>query len=287
MKKLFTVMFAAAGLLSGVFADDFIPPLFSDGKPIAGFNAAADGAINLNANCGQWGGALIPFVSGSGSYTVTMEILSPGGDHAGAILYFVMADRKHQAVSQVLKGGDKPKTITIKFVAQQGVKGLMLKKVDRKQQPSVAIRNVRINYISDQVEAAKDVTAGKKILFPFAERKSARPDTVAVNGKTGTALAATHGQYAWNTIFLPQEFPAGKYLLEMEAITADPNAALIGVYLGGKDSHKLIRNGYLKAGKDAVRTVKFTFTADKPFYFAIRDNTSGELLFVGRYETAK
>ncbi len=29
------------------------------------------------------------------------------------------------------------------------------------------------------------------------------------------------------------------------------------------------------------------FTADKPFYFAIRDNTSGELLFVGRYETVK
>ncbi len=29
------------------------------------------------------------------------------------------------------------------------------------------------------------------------------------------------------------------------------------------------------------------FTADKPFYFAIRDNTSGELLFLGRYESAK
>lgn len=29
------------------------------------------------------------------------------------------------------------------------------------------------------------------------------------------------------------------------------------------------------------------FVADKPFYFAIRDNTSGELLFVGRYETAE
>lgn len=29
------------------------------------------------------------------------------------------------------------------------------------------------------------------------------------------------------------------------------------------------------------------FTADKPFSFAIRDNTSGELLFVGRYENAK
>ena len=29
------------------------------------------------------------------------------------------------------------------------------------------------------------------------------------------------------------------------------------------------------------------FTADRPFYFAIRDNTSGELLFVGRYETVK
>jgi len=29
------------------------------------------------------------------------------------------------------------------------------------------------------------------------------------------------------------------------------------------------------------------FTADQPFYFAIRDNTSGELLFVGRYETGK
>ena len=27
------------------------------------------------------------------------------------------------------------------------------------------------------------------------------------------------------------------------------------------------------------------FTADKPFYFAIRDNTSGELLFVGRFES--
>lgn len=28
------------------------------------------------------------------------------------------------------------------------------------------------------------------------------------------------------------------------------------------------------------------FTADKPFYFAIRDNADGELLFVGRYENA-
>ena len=28
------------------------------------------------------------------------------------------------------------------------------------------------------------------------------------------------------------------------------------------------------------------FTADEPFYFAIRDNTAGELLFVGRYEKA-
>ncbi|MBQ6893140.1 MAG: serpin family protein [Clostridia bacterium] len=29
------------------------------------------------------------------------------------------------------------------------------------------------------------------------------------------------------------------------------------------------------------------FIADRPFYFAIRDNTSGELLFVGRYETSE
>lgn len=29
------------------------------------------------------------------------------------------------------------------------------------------------------------------------------------------------------------------------------------------------------------------FTADRPFYFAVRDNTSGELLFVGRYETVE
>lgn len=29
------------------------------------------------------------------------------------------------------------------------------------------------------------------------------------------------------------------------------------------------------------------FTANKPFYFAVRDNTSGELLFVGRYETVE
>ncbi len=29
------------------------------------------------------------------------------------------------------------------------------------------------------------------------------------------------------------------------------------------------------------------FTADRPFYFAIKDNTNGELLFIGRYESAK
>ena len=59
---------------------------------------------------------------------------------------------------------------------------------------------------------------------------------------------------------------------------------------------KLDENGTEAAAVTAI-LVKLTsamkptepieFTADKPFYFAIRDNTSGETLFVGRYETAK
>jgi len=59
---------------------------------------------------------------------------------------------------------------------------------------------------------------------------------------------------------------------------------------------KLDENGTEAAAVTAI-LVKMTsamkpaepieFTADKPFYFAIRDNTSGEILFVGRYETAK
>ena len=132
MKKYCFVLFAVFSMFAGVVAEEWVPALFRDGKPLHGFSAAEDGGICLAPKLSQWAGVSVPINRGGGHYVFTLEILPAKGEQAGAAFYLVLADGKHRMVFNTVKGGEKARRITIKYEGNVGVKGLMLKKNNKK-----------------------------------------------------------------------------------------------------------------------------------------------------------
>ena len=80
-----------------------------------------------------------------------------------------------------------------------GVKGLMLKKNNKKQAPSAAFRDLRVKFIADEVTAVEP-QAGEKFTYPMGERRTvtaSRPFQWKSRALPGTRvrgqLAATCG----------------------------------------------------------------------------------------------
>jgi hypothetical protein len=281
MKKFMITVVAVLSMSAGVWAEDIVLPLFQNGKPLAGFSAAADGGICLNASYKQWGGATVPLTRGAGKYTVTMEILAAEGEQAAAVFYFIMADGKHKQVSPALKGGKTARKHKIVFNAPTGVKGFMLKKSDKTAAPTLAFKDLRINYVSSELPAA-DAVKGKVFAYPLSERRSKIACTVDFEGKKGTAIPAANGQYSWNTIQLGKEFPAGKYQLKLDVIASVDNPAAAAFYLaGGKTAGQKWLKGF-GAKKAGVQSVTFVFTAQKSFTeLILKKMSKGQVESVG------
>ena len=265
MKKYCFVLFAVFSMFAGVVAEEWVPALFRDGNPLHGFSAAEDGGICLAPKLSQWAGVSVPINRGGGHYVFTLEILPAKGEQAGAAFYLVLADGKHRMVSNTVKGGEKARRITIKYEGNVGVKGLMLKKNNKKQAPSAAFRDLRVKFIADEVTAVEP-QAGEKFTYPMGERRTVTACEVTSGDKKGTAVDAKQGQYAWNTILLGKEFPAGKYQLEFEVIVPKDKSATVGLYLaGGKTKVQKSIGQSISGAAAGVRTQKITFTAAQSF----------------------
>ena len=261
MRNFLSMLFLAA--VFSCAAEEFSIPLFYNGKPLPGFQAVGENAIALNAQFGQWGASQIPLKRGAGEYILKVEIVSPGGESSSGGFYLLYADGKQKQLSYGHRGKETPQTLTFKFQTEKPLKALLLKKMEKKNAPSVAVRSVKVDFRPAENHTPEVHTVGKVYDFQMDKLTASVKCRVSADGKKGAAVPGNFSRFGWNTVNLGKLFPAGSYELAAEFVLPAPNAARVALYTGGARQQQLSQP--FSADRAGVKKMTYRFTTQQPF----------------------
>ena len=260
-KSLFVLLLAAAFFCSAV---EFSVSLFYNGKPLPGFQAVRDNAIALNAQFGQWGASQIPLNRGAGEYVVKVEIVAPGAESSSGGFYLLYADGSQKQLSYGHRGGKTPQTLTFKFRSEKPVKALLLKKMEKKNAPSVAVRSVKVQYKAAEKQQEETFKLGNVYEFQIDKLTTSLKCRAAADGKKGAAIPGNYPRYSMNVVRLGKNFPAGSYELVVDFICPAREAAKIAIYAGGAKQQQQLTQPF-SAYRPGIQKKTCRFTALAPF----------------------
>ncbi len=266
MRFLTLFLSIAVSLLS---AAEFRPELWHGERPLAGF-LAMEGApspmLYLNSNYNQYGAGTIPFaVQPAGSYEITLDITAPAEEYAAVGFYLLRTDNSQQPIRERQNAVfGKFETITLKAISDKPVKGLMVKKMENRKAPTAAVGKIRIAVTPEEVLPAIAFAEGHAEQFGISALAVLPADRVEVEGKNGIGVGPERSRFAWSTLKLNRNMPAGNYEFTGEILYPSPEAAEIALYARCGSSHVAIGSTlHRRAGGVGKRSS--SFVATEPF----------------------